>query len=223
MRLSKYMYLIPLCLLLTVACVKRIEPGASTLEKEDRIPPPPPPLPESQELPIFLAWEELQENLKERTCLIAALYEQNLIRQAEKIGLWPSGKYPLHTTMNPYYLRGDFNGDGENDVAFWISEETTGKTGLAIIHSTLDSLYLFGAGSASPEGEDTLAVGNWRTWFVRRKGSVDTPYNSIPEIGVEKEKPFRFDRESVEIISIGQSGFALYWAKGAYHVIWTMD
>lgn len=217
MRLPRYIFLILLCLLLMSACVKRIEPGPSTMELEDQIPPPPPPLTEPRESPIFFRWEEAPKNL------IAALYEQNLIRQAEKIGLWPSRKYPLHTAMNPYYLRGDFNGDGENDVAFWISEETTGKTGLAIIHSTLDSLYLFGAGSASPEGEDMLGVGDWRTWYVRRKGTVDTPYNSIPEIEVEMGEPFRFERESVQIISINQSGFALYWARGAYHAIWTMD
>lgn len=66
MKLTKCLYLIPLCLLLVTACAKRIEPGASTPEAEQQVPPPPPP-PEQPEAPAFLAWESPPEVVKRVT------------------------------------------------------------------------------------------------------------------------------------------------------------
>lgn len=156
---------------------------------------------------------------------MGAAYEHNLIRQAERGGLWDSSRYPLNRTLNPYYLRGDFNGDGDNDVAFWVSEKSSGKAGLAVIHSTLDKIYLFGAGSPVPTGEDDkINVGGWMTWFVRQKGTTDTPYNTVPEAGAIEDQPFTFERETIElVIEIGRSGYALYFVEGKYYAIWTVD
>ena len=36
--------------------------------------------------------------------------------------------------MNPFYLEGDFNGDGALDVAVLIKERGTGKHGIAVVH-----------------------------------------------------------------------------------------
>ena len=43
--------------------------------------------------------------------------------------------------MNPYYIRGDFNGDGEMDVAFWVRNAETQQRGVAMVHSTLSYTF----------------------------------------------------------------------------------
>jgi len=166
--------------------------------------------------------QQIQETDLQR---MGAAYEHNLIRLAERDELWDSSKYPLNRTLNPYYLRGDFNGDGDNDVAFWVTEKSSSKAGLVIIHSTLDTLYLFGAGKpAILANEDKFDVGDWMTWYVRQKGSTDTPYNTVPEAGATEDQIFHFERETVElIIEIGRLGYALYYVDGKYYPICTVD
>jgi len=62
------------------------------------------------------------------------------------------------------------------------------------------------------------------TWFVRQKGTTDTPYNTVPEAGAIEDQLFTFERETIElVIEIGRSGYALYFVDGKYYAIWTVD
>jgi hypothetical protein len=45
-----------------------------------------------------------------------------------------AGNYDLFFRLNPFYLRGDFNGDGKIDVAALVKQRSTGKLGIAILH-----------------------------------------------------------------------------------------
>jgi len=70
--------------------------------------------------------------------------EPALVQEARKEGLWPEGlRYEIirESDRNPSYLRGDFNGDGEFDVAVLVRDTSNREKGIVIIHSTLDTLY----------------------------------------------------------------------------------
>ena len=50
--------------------------------------------------------------------------------------------------MNPFYLRGDLNGDGKTDIAFLMKQSSTGELGIAIISGATDKATVVGAGNA---------------------------------------------------------------------------
>ena len=53
----------------------------------------------------------------------------------------------LSYALNPFYQSGDFDGDGKLDVALLVKNKSSGKTGIAIIHSGLKPIVLLGAGT----------------------------------------------------------------------------
>ena len=54
--------------------------------------------------------------------------------------------YALSTRMNPYFLQGDFNGDGRLDVAVLIGHKTTAQQGIAVVHAGTPNAIVLGAG-----------------------------------------------------------------------------
>jgi hypothetical protein len=65
----------------------------------------------------------------------------------ESIGLGPfSEKYDLDGSVNPFYLRGDFDGDGKTDYAFRIKSKADRSVGIAIWLSSLHRFVILGAG-----------------------------------------------------------------------------
>lgn len=54
--------------------------------------------------------------------------------------------YALSTRLNPYFLQGDFNGDGRLDVAVLIERKTTAQQGIAILHAGTIAPIVVGAG-----------------------------------------------------------------------------
>ena len=54
-------------------------------------------------------------------------------------------QYTLSDHVNPFYLRGDFDGDGKPDYAVLIVNKSSRKTALAISLSTLNAIQLLGA------------------------------------------------------------------------------
>jgi hypothetical protein len=74
-----------------------------------------------------------------------------------------SDKYELHFGVNPYYQRGDFDGDGATDVAVLIRERGTRKIGIVFVHRATRSRHVVGAGSAIGNGGDDFSwLGVWR-------------------------------------------------------------
>jgi hypothetical protein len=79
--------------------------------------------------------------------------------------------YDLSLRINPFYLRGDFNGDGKIDVAVLVKQRSTGKLGIAIVHGATDKVTLLGAGTAIGNGGDDF---EWMdTWQVYSKSFVN--------------------------------------------------
>ena len=70
--------------------------------------------------------------------------DPQLVLEARRDGLWPEGiRYEIirQRDRNPAWLRGDFNGDGEFDLAVLVRDTSNREQGIVIIHSTQDSLH----------------------------------------------------------------------------------
>jgi hypothetical protein len=90
-------------------------------------------------------------------------------------------KYELSFHMNPFYLRGDFNGDGKTDIAFLLKQRSTGKLGIAIINGATDKVTVVGAGNAVGNGSDDF---EWMdSWQVYSKGrAAQEAKGSVPHL-----------------------------------------
>src|SRR3989449_10794819 len=85
-----------------------------------------------------------------------------------------AAKYDLFLGLNPYFIRGQFDGDTLLDVAVQITEKATGKRGIAIIHATDSSVHIIGAGTPFGNGGDDFT---W-LWVWRAE-----PRRAPPELG----------------------------------------
>jgi hypothetical protein len=69
--------------------------------------------------------------------------------------------------LNPCYLRGDFNGDGEADVAVMVKNTQDSTFGIAICHYGLGDVHVMGAGSDFGDGGTDFS---WcHVWSVNRQ------------------------------------------------------
>ncbi len=79
-------------------------------------------------------------------------------------------KYEVAFRLNPFYLRGDFNGYGKIDVAVLVKQRSTGKLGVAIVHGGTSKVTILGAGTAVGNGGDDF---EWMdTWQIYSKTRV---------------------------------------------------
>jgi hypothetical protein len=112
--------------------------------------------------------------------------------------------YSLDGTMNPFYLRGDFDGDGKADYAFRIKSKHDGALGIGIWLSSQRKFIILGAGVpflvAGSKASD-LSVLN--TWQVYDKKTV--------ERGVEAGSPPRFIGEAILVGKRESASGLIYW------------
>jgi len=52
------------------------------------------------------------------------------------------GQYDFAFTLNPFHLRGDFNGEGRPDVAIVVKNKESGKLGIAIYHGGKNEIFV---------------------------------------------------------------------------------
>jgi len=70
--------------------------------------------------------------------------------------------------LNPFYQRGDFDGDGRADYAVLVRHARTGKRGIAFVHRGGVAVYVVGAGNPIGRGGDDFSwMDAWRV-FERR-------------------------------------------------------
>src|SRR5689334_3864462 len=70
-------------------------------------------------------------------------------------------KYEFSFHLNPFYLRGDFNGDEITDVAILVKEKKSEKIGIAIVHGGNRHIFLIGAGRTIGNGDDFPWMNIW--------------------------------------------------------------
>ena len=112
--------------------------------------------------------------------------------------------YMLDVRMNPFYLRGDFDGDGKPDYAFWIKVKAGGATGIAIWLSSRHNFIILGAGVPFRfAGSTESNFENLIVWEVYGKRPV--------ERGVEAGAPPNLIGEAI-LVGRSESGSGLiYW------------
>jgi hypothetical protein len=72
-------------------------------------------------------------------------------------------QYEWYDRVNPFYQRGDFDGDGKADVALLIRHKVSRKVGIAFVHQATGAVHIVGAGTALGNGGDDFAwLGAWR-------------------------------------------------------------
>jgi hypothetical protein len=89
--------------------------------------------------------------------------------------------YNLSFRVNPFFLRGDFNGDGKIDVAVLVKQRSSGKLGIAIVHGATDKVTILGAGVGIGNGGDDFEwMDSWRIYskdnVAREAGEVSVPH-----------------------------------------------
>ena len=70
----------------------------------------------------------------------------------------------LDPRLNPYYLRGDFDGDGKIDTALLVKQTASGKSGIAIVHAGATPTAVLGAGREFGNGGDEFSWAD--AWYV---------------------------------------------------------
>jgi hypothetical protein len=79
-------------------------------------------------------------------------------------------RYAIVGDLNPFYIHGDFNGDGRTDTAVLIKDRDSGKTGIAVVHAGAKSAIILGAGRKFGNGGDDF---KWMdAWHLYPRGIV---------------------------------------------------
>ena len=85
-------------------------------------------------------------------------------------------EYDVSFRVNPFYLDGDFNGGGKIDVAVLVKQGSTGKIGIAIIHSGKGKVTVLGAGNGIGNGGDDFEwMDYWQLYPKGRTGETTAP------------------------------------------------
>ena len=80
-----------------------------------------------------------------------------------------SKEYELAFRLNPFYLRGDFNGDGKIDVVVLVKQRPTGKLGIAVIDGVNNKVRILGAGTPIGNGGDDFEwMDMWQVYSKMR-------------------------------------------------------
>ena len=172
---------------------------------------------------LFLLQAHAVPSQQRRADLLAEEYyrevDPDLLRKAAEKGIYSYAQYPvLRNGVNPYFIRGDFNGDSAMDVAVWVTNAANRLVGVAVIHSTLDSVRFLGAGHGTPREVASEA------WHVLPPGTqLAAVRQSVPEIGAVDGRPYTFQREVLSFVYYGRSSFVYYWSNGRYWRIGTGD
>ncbi|HSE97072.1 MAG TPA: hypothetical protein VLD57_02305 [Blastocatellia bacterium] len=115
-------------------------------------------------------------------------------------------KYDLSFHLNPFYLRGDFNGDGKPDLALLVKQTGSGKVGIAVIHSTTNDVLFIGAGTETGNGGDNF---DWMDyWYVYDKGVVGG--------GPGEKRAVRIKGEALFVGKSESASAVIYWNGTRY-------
>lgn len=79
-------------------------------------------------------------------------------------------RYQLSAHLKPFYLHGDFDGDGQRNTAFVLKERATEKSNTSIYHGQANRLVIVDAGRDWGNGSDGFPGLN--AWHVFRHGPV---------------------------------------------------
>jgi len=120
---------------------------------------------------------------------------------------WPeSGKYALRSDINPYFIQGDFNGDDRIDTAVLVTEKSTGKKGIAVVHGP-GAIYLLGAGhDVDDRGDDYSWLDAWYTF----------PRGGVEQGMGEDAAPPVLSGDALMVMKTESASALIYWSGTGY-------
>jgi len=111
-----------------------------------------------------------------------------------------TAKYKISTRINPFYLQGDFNGDGKSDTALLIEEKASGKVGIVFVLGQ-KKIAIVGAGKATGNGGDNF---DWMdAWYVYEKGKV--------QMGADENAPPTLKGDALLAMKAESASSLIYW------------
>jgi hypothetical protein len=130
--------------------------------------------------------------------------------------------YEISAKLNPFYLRGDFDGDGVPDYAVLVVSRGTGISGIAMVRSHSKHIEILGAGgiklrkAATPDGSGPALIDNFDwvdAWHVVTKSPLKTTGWDIPVT--------QMVGEGIEVEKAEASSALIYWDGKQYR--WLQD
>jgi hypothetical protein len=153
-------------------------------------------------------WGQTKEQ-KEKENYLKFVFESNLpdnlyhFYNQEKIRT----TYKINQEINPFYLRGDFDGDKKADYALAVIESKTNKKGILIYHTGTTKYFLAGAGKAIPNGHGDDYP--WMdAWEVSDEKNV--------EQGITDMRPPKLLGEAILVQKLESASGLIYWDGKEY-------
>jgi hypothetical protein len=125
------------------------------------------------------------------------------ILQMVRLGTFAQS-YRLDASVNPFYLRGDLDGDGKADYALRIKAKASDASGIAIWLSSLHKLIILGAGVPFKVNDSVVSNLDFlNTWQVYGKRQV--------ERGGAPSPPPRLIGEAIWVGKRESASGLIYW------------
>ncbi|MSP38636.1 MAG: hypothetical protein EXR70_09120 [Deltaproteobacteria bacterium] len=115
-------------------------------------------------------------------------------------------RYQLSAHINPFYLHGDFDGDGRADTALLIKEKSSSKNGMAIYHGKSHRFSIVGAGEDWGNGSDDFP--GMDAWQVYQRGPVSK--------GADGKPPPKLRGDALLVIKTESASALIYWNGKRY-------
>ena len=117
-----------------------------------------------------------------------------------------AGRYALTARLNPFYVHGDFNGDGRTDTAVLVRNRDSKKIGIAIVHAGARSAIILGAGRSFGNGGDDF---KWMdAWHLYPRATV--------ERGAGGGAPPVLRGDALMVIKTESASALIYWNGKRY-------
>jgi hypothetical protein len=115
--------------------------------------------------------------------------------------------YKINRDFNPFYLRGDFDGDKKIDYALAVIESTTDKKGFLIYHPSTKKHFLVGAGKSiqGGYGDNYWMIDAWEVSDEKIVGQ-----------GVTDLKPPKLTGDAILVQKLESSSGLIYWDGKEY-------
>lgn len=126
-------------------------------------------------------------------------------------------RYEISPKLNPFYLRGDFDGDGVPDYAVLVTNRNTKATGIAVVRSRARHAEILGAGgvklrvAALPDGSPP----HWVDDFTGYDAWHVAPKKQLKKTGWDKPIT-KMTTEGIVVERTEASGGLIYWDGKRY-------
>jgi hypothetical protein len=114
--------------------------------------------------------------------------------------------FQIDDRINPFYLTGDFDGDGKSDYAFLVVRRHENKRGFFVILSSTHTTQILGAGKAIKYGGGNSDDLNFNAWVPRRLKNIDLEDGGL--------SPQRKARQDGILVSKVESASGIYYWNG---------